>query len=172
MFPLVLSLAGLSAAQLFVGGSSPIVDTGYARYQGRKDALTKTDNYLGIKYAHAPRFDHAQLFNDKLEGVQQATQYGDVCPQHQLAPSEVSPGLGKVGEAISYVNTLPFAQAATKQSEDCLSINVQRPQDQSLTDLPVVVWIHGGGFEVGASGALGIDGTVSCVLDRDVFIKH
>jgi carboxylesterase type B len=161
MLALILSLAGFTTAQLFVGGSSPIVDTGYARFQGRQDDITKTDNYLGIPYAHAPRFDHARVFNDKLEGVQQATEYGDVCPQHLLAPSIVAPDVGPVGEAISYVEALPFSQAATKQSEDCLSINVQRPQDQNLTGLPVVVWIHGGGFEVGASGALGVDGTVS-----------
>ncbi|SMQ51504.1 unnamed protein product [Zymoseptoria tritici ST99CH_1A5] len=161
MLPLVLSLAGLTTAQLFVGGSSPIVDTGYARFQGRRDEVTKTDNYLGIPYAHAPRFDHARIFDDQLSGVQQATQYGDVCPQHLLNPSILAPDVGEVGEAISYVEALPFAQKATRQSEDCLSINVQRPKDQSLKDLPVVVWIHGGGFEVGASGALGVDGTTS-----------
>lgn len=96
MLPLVLSLAGLTTAQLFVGGSSPIVDTGYARFQGRRDEVTKTDNYLGIPYAHAPRFDHARIFDDQLSGVQQATQYGDVCPQHLLNPSILAPDVGEV----------------------------------------------------------------------------
>lgn len=161
MLALTLSfVAGLASAQLFVGGSAPIVETSYARFQGRQDGLTGTNNYLGIPYAHAPRFDHARLFNDKLADVQQATEYGDVCPQHLLVPSIVAPDIGPVGEAISFVEALPLAQDAYQQSEDCLSINVQRPQDQNLTDLPVLLWIHGGGFEVGASAALGVDGTV------------
>jgi carboxylesterase type B len=160
MFTLTLSLAGLASAQLFVGGKAPIVETSYAQFQGKQDALTRTNNYLGIPYAHAPRFDHARLFNDTLEGVQQATEYGDVCPQHLLVPSIVAPDVGDLGEAISFVEALPLAQDVYQQSEDCLSINVQRPQDESLTDLPVLLWIHGGGFEVGASAALGVDGTV------------
>lgn len=164
MIALTLSLAGLASAQLLGGlipsGKAPIVETSYARFQGKNDLVTDTSNYLGIPYAKAPRFDHAQLFNDKLSGVQDATQYGDVCPQHLLAPSILAPDIGEVGEAISFVEALPIAQDAYQQSEDCLSINVQRPKDQNLTDLPVLVWIHGGGFEVGASAALGVDGTV------------
>lgn len=160
MFTLALSLAGLASAQLFVGGASPIVETSYARFQGRQDELTGTNNYLGIPYAHAPRFDHARLFDDQLEGVQKATEYGDVCPQHPLVPSIVAPDIGELGEAISFVESLPLVQDVYQQSEDCLSINIQRPKDQSLTDLPVLLWIHGGGFEVGASAALGVDGTV------------
>ncbi|KAI5359782.1 putative carboxylesterase, type B, carboxylesterase type B, active, alpha/Beta hydrolase [Septoria linicola] len=165
MFALALSLAGLASGQLLGGlipsGEAPIVETSYARFQGKNDLVTSTSNYLGIPYARAPRFDHAQLFNETLEGVQQATEYGDVCPQHLLVPSIVAPDIGEVGEATSFVEALPLAQDVYKQSEDCLSINVQRPQDQNLKDLPVLLWIHGGGFEVGASAALGVDGTTA-----------
>ena len=164
MLTLTLSFAGLASAQLLGGllngGPSPIVKTSYASFQGKQDIVTGTSNYLGIPYAHAPRFDHARLFNDQLSGVQQATQYGDVCPQHLLVPSIVAPDIGGVGEAVSFVEALPLAQDVYQESEDCLSINVQRPQDESLKDLPVVLWIHGGGFEVGASAAIGVDGTV------------
>jgi acetylcholinesterase len=146
MFALALTLAGLASGQLLGGlipsGEAPTVETSYARFQGKNDLVTSTSNYLGIPYARAPRFDHAQLFNETLEGVQQATEYGDVCPQHLLVPSIVAPDIGQVGEAISFVEALPLAQDVYKQSEDCLSINVQRPQDQNLKDLPVLLWIQ------------------------------
>ena len=44
----------ISAATLFTGPAAPIVDLGYAKYQGKQDSLTKTSNYLGLKYANAP----------------------------------------------------------------------------------------------------------------------
>ena len=46
------------------------------------------------------------------------------------------------GQVISLLEALPLTQAALQQSEDCLFINVARPQDQSLKDLPVVLWMY------------------------------
>jgi acetylcholinesterase len=47
------------------------------------------------------------------------------------------------------------------QGEDCLSINVQIPAGvNSTAGLPVMLWIHGGGFELGSSAALGSEFTL------------
>lgn len=37
----------LSAATLFTGPATPVVDTGYARFQGKQDQVTQSSNYLG-----------------------------------------------------------------------------------------------------------------------------
>ena len=44
------------------------------------------------------------------------------------------------------------ASAATSQGEDCLGLNVWAPAGAAPGALPVMVWLHGGGF-VGGSGA-------------------
>lgn len=45
------------------------------------------------------------------------------------------------------------------QSEDCLGLNVWTPAHSSSDKLPVMVWIHGGGFQIGASSQFVYDGT-------------
>ena len=45
-----------------------------------------------------------------------------------------------------------LAGAAGVATTDCLFLNVWRPAGSSPTRLPVMVWIHGGGF-TGGSGA-------------------
>lgn len=78
--------------------------------------------------------------------------YRPACPQHQLI-SEFAPndlGLGNLGRIEG-----AFSQSVFKQSEDCLSINIQRPNGTKAGDnLPVLMWIHGGGFEAGASSSI------------------
>ena len=46
------------------------------------------------------------------------------------------------------------------QSEDCLYLNIWTPQERSKdTALPVMVWIHGGGFTQGSGHQASYDGT-------------
>lgn len=85
--------------------------------------------------------------------MQDSSNYGPVCPQHSAA-SLFSPDSNPIGPLVGEIESIPLAAQLLQQSEDCLSINVQRPADQSLTNLPVVMWIHGGGFEVGGGSTL------------------
>jgi carboxylesterase type B len=48
-------------------------------------------------------------------------------------------------DTISLLLNTPFFQAAEKESEDCLNLNVQRPSGTTgRSKLPVVVWFFGG----------------------------
>lgn len=60
------------------------------------------------------------------------------------AGTEIGPVVG------SLVDTV-FNTIGLTRSEDCLLINVQAPVGATKGDkLPVVIWIHGGGFEAGS----------------------
>lgn len=132
----------VSAATLFTGPASPIIDLGYARYQGKDDAVTETSNYLGVKYANAPRFDHSIVFKGPVYNatVIGASEYGAPCPQHSLTSESPPSDLG-LGATLALLEATPLFQEAIKQDEDCLCINIQRPQDHSLKDFPVLVWM-------------------------------
>ncbi|MCW9731990.1 carboxylesterase family protein [Avibacterium sp. 20-15] len=89
--------------------------------------------YKGIPYAEPPvgslRWQPPQKAKN-WQGIKDATKYGAQCPQNT--------DLGSFGKAGG--------------SEDCLFINVFAPKDAKAHDhLPVLFWIHGGAWLVGAS---------------------
>jgi len=95
-------------------------------------------SYKGIPYAQAPvgalRFKSPKPVN--LAGVaRDATAFGAANIQ---------------------TNTTWIYEPPTNQSEDCLSLNVWAPATGG--NLPVVVWLHGGGFRSGATSMSLMDG--------------
>ncbi|KAI0364239.1 alpha/beta-hydrolase [Pilatotrama ljubarskyi] len=114
-----------------------VVDLGYARYLGNL-SFPDTVAYLGLPYAEPPvgerRFraplplDTARVARESKGKIVNATVYPDFCVQGTI-------GAGDAGGA---------------GSEDCLKINVYAPVDaRAGDDLPVLVYIHGGGFTNG-----------------------
>lgn len=84
--------------------------------------------------------------------------YGYACPQQNLLSSPLYKENEKLGELIGALYS--FLPNISHQAEDCLSINVQVPKGVKSTDkLPVLMWIHGGGFELGSSASLGSETT-------------
>lgn len=112
-----------SAAKLFVGGAAAPVQLDYVHLDGIKDDGTQTNNYLGIPYAKAPRFDHAQPYtaSDSL-GNFSANDYGPACPQYSIA-STLAPSDFGLGQLAALIQT-PILFPSLNQAEDCLSVNV------------------------------------------------
>ncbi|KAF7375452.1 Carboxylic ester hydrolase [Mycena sanguinolenta] len=133
----------LLAASLAGAQSSPIVDLGYAQYQGAVNPANNIAHFLGIRYAAAPLGDlrfRAPQPPVNMTGVQQATTEPNECFQ--------------AGDGASPTN--PFETRATQviATEDCLFLNVYYPSNAAgapPSELPTLVWIHGGGYVAGAA---------------------
>ncbi|AEO68120.1 uncharacterized protein THITE_2117509 [Thermothielavioides terrestris NRRL 8126] len=110
---------------------SLVVDLGYAKYRGYHNATTGLNNWKGIRYAAPPtgdlRWQPPQALPPKAgAAVTDASSFGPICPQ-----------------------SLPAVPGAVfiPGDEDCLYLNVYAPAN--ATALPVLVWIHGGGYGYG-----------------------
>ncbi|KAH7875721.1 alpha/beta-hydrolase [Lentinula edodes] len=107
-----------------------------------------TEKWLGIPYATPPtgelRFKAPTAFIKSNNSLQQASTFGNACPQ-------------------------PPANLGAAMSEDCLFLNVWRPQNTSSdAKLPVLVWIHGGAYTNGAASEAQYDPTRIITRSIDV----
>ncbi|KAJ7432394.1 Alpha/Beta hydrolase protein [Mycena latifolia] len=120
-----------------------IVDLGYAKYQGSVDTSANITTFLGIRYAAPPTGDlrfRAPESPHPVPGVLQATVQPDQCYQ--------------ASQGTAPTNPLRTRAASTVSSEDCLFLSVSYPSDAEGVPegpLPVLVYIHGGGYLFGSS---------------------
>ena len=101
--------------------------------------------YKGIPYAAPPvganRWKAPQPVSH-WSGIRDCFEFGAACPQ------AVDAMLGAV----------PEMAIAAPLDEDCLFINVWTPAERKGEKLPVLYWIHGGGFVMGAASQPLYDG--------------
>lgn len=106
--------------------TDPTVTVLNGTYAGLYLPTFEQDLFLGMPYAQDTsaenRFRVPQALNETWTGTRTAKQYGNACPDNDLA-----------------------ADAVYGMSENCLSINVVRPVGLNAEHkVPVVLWIHGG----------------------------
>ncbi|MFB6931325.1 carboxylesterase/lipase family protein [Streptomyces chartreusis] len=121
--------------EAFNDPTAPVTTTDSGSVRGRRRAGVAS--FLGVPYAAPPvgelRFA-APTRPQPWDGVGDATAAGPASVQEQSA-----------GELV------PKVVPAT--DEDCLTVNVWTPAVKLDEGLPVIVWLHGGGFAVGSASA-------------------
>ena len=101
--------------------------------QGKVKGLVEhgLGSFKAIPFAEAPVGDlrwKAPVAKKPWNGVLEATEFAGMPPQQ--------------------TRSWPGAPAP-KVTEDCLYVNIQTPAENAKANLPVLVWIHGGGFITG-----------------------
>ena len=131
-----------------------IVNTPCGPVQGCAGRVEGTAAYKGIRYATAGRWEYPTQVTH-WDGVYNATAYG-ACSYQPRAFYNEEENLKK----IFYYNEFRKGETYT-YSEDCLFLNIFTPDIAKTGDkLPVIVYIHGGGFTGGCGHEKHFDGPV------------
>jgi len=136
-FPAICALAVLSLLGMpsFAHADSLTVKTEQGKVKGKTINDGKVKAFLGLPYAAPPVGNlrwKAPLPPAKWKGERDGTKFASHCAQNRVFEDMVflDPGI----------------------SEDCLYLNIYAPSDSTdKSKLPVMFWIHGGGFSGGAS---------------------
>ena len=107
----------------------------------------------GIPYAQSQRFSAPTSLPDSTAAIN-ATEFAPACPQ--LPVPELDALLG-------------IESSSLPHDEDCLKLSVTVPRNQSSEPRPVMVWIHGGSYVVGAGDSPIFDTRPLC-LEQDVVV--
>lgn len=126
-------VALLISIQIFRSVTQNLIETKDGKILGVSDHWVTS--FLGIRYAQSPvrtrRFAPPDAFTS-WNGTLKAEEYGSACLQAPDSPVH------------KYLNNV-------QTSEDCLNLNIFIPRDSPRENIPVLIFIHPGQFQCGAS---------------------
>lgn len=144
-FALIVSILPLQSI------TAQVVQTAQGKVSGVEEPNSTVTVFKGIPFAAPPVGNLRWRAPQPLaswQGVRKADTFGASCMQTTME------------------SMLPMHMPWTKEflthgkvSEDCLFLNIWSPKVGQKTDLPVVVYIHGGGYNSGSGDVALYDGT-------------
>ncbi|KAK2529922.1 hypothetical protein Q9233_006307, partial [Columba guinea] len=164
LLSLILTVGVTALVATGHNAEQPEVETKYGRVRGYRfkvDAAERSVNvFLGLPFAKPPvgplRFSEPQP-PEPWKGVRDATSYPPMCLQDKAT-----------GDWFSDVITNRKEKVHLQMAEDCLYLNVYTPVATEKQELPVFVWIHGGGLFFGAGSSY--DGSALAAFDNVVVV--
>ncbi|XP_023565020.1 pyrethroid hydrolase Ces2e-like isoform X4 [Octodon degus] len=168
-FPAWLNSVVCGLLLLFICGqaqdsASPIRTTLTGKVRGSLSHVKGTDvgvhTFLGIPFAKPPvgplRFAPPEV-PEPWSGVRDGTSYPAMCLQN----------IDKMN--VLAVHVLNLTMPPIPMSEDCLYLNIYTPaQAQEGSNLPVMVWIHGGALVIGMASSY--DGSILAASENIVVV--
>ena len=131
-----------------------IVNTPCGQMRGCPGRVSGTIAYKGIRYATAGRWEYPKQVTG-WDGVYDASRYGNCSYQARAFYNEEDNP-----KKLFYYNEFRKGESYS-YSEDCLFLNVFTPKCAKQGDkLPVLIYIHGGGFTGGCGHEKHFDGPV------------
>lgn len=126
--------------------------------------LSGVDSFIGIPFAQPPtgslRLKPPQPIQTSL-GTVHATGSAKSCPQFFFTTDSSDFPISVIGELAN----IPLFQTVSDAGEDCLTVSINRPSGTAAgAKLPVLVWIFGGGFELGSTAMYDGTGLVSASM--------
>lgn len=130
--------------------------------------VDNVDSFNGIPFAVPPtgsrRLRPPQPIKTPL-GTVQAIGPAKSCPQFE-ATTDKSDFPTSI---IAQLANIALFQTISNAGEDCLTLNIRRPSGTKAgANLPVLVWIYGGGFETGSTGMYDGSNFVASSMDLNM----
>lgn len=126
---LFFSLTLFSAIHLAATATGPVVDLGYARYEGVLDSTSNNTHYLGIRFAAPPtgisaHFVQTMTTNQLSGSLRFAAPKAPALVQGIQPADTIQPECWQAGFGVApsnpYLNATALAKRAVAYSEDCL----------------------------------------------------